>query len=86
MPTMDGLEATSQIRRLLPPERQPYIIAVTASALHEDRERCAQAGMDDSISKPININALAETLYRYHNAALGIPVGLAVKLSGMKGG
>jgi signal transduction histidine kinase len=70
MPIMDGLEASLQIRRTLPPERQPYIIAVTASALHEDRERCSQAGMDDYISKPIHIQTLAKTLRRYHYAAV----------------
>jgi CheY-like chemotaxis protein len=58
MPGMDGLEATRRVRRDLPPERQPRIIALTASAFPEDRARCMEAGMDDYISKPIDMDQL----------------------------
>ena len=62
MPEMDGLEATRQIRRDLPQNRQPRIIAMTASAFAEDRADCLKAGMDDFISKPMNLEKLAEAL------------------------
>ena len=66
MPEMDGLEATRHIRRL-PPEDlatdvQPRIIAMTANALREDRGICLAAGMDDYISKPIQVSDLVAAL------------------------
>ena len=51
MPDMDGLEATRRLRHRS--GHQPRVVAVTASALREDRERCVAAGMDDHLSKPI---------------------------------
>ncbi|MBL8151121.1 MAG: response regulator, partial [Blastocatellia bacterium] len=54
MPEMDGLEATRQIRQLLPKESQPKIVAVTAGATQGDRENCIAAGMDDYLSKPVD--------------------------------
>jgi CheY-like chemotaxis protein len=53
MPVMDGLEATRQIRTGVPRGRQPHIVALTASALVEDREACADAGMEAYLTKPI---------------------------------
>ncbi|MBV9406197.1 MAG: response regulator, partial [Acidobacteriaceae bacterium] len=52
MPVMDGYAATRYIRQLPGPISQVPIIALTASALKEDRERAEQAGMDDFVSKP----------------------------------
>lgn len=60
MPEMDGLETTRRIRES-EQERTP-IIAVTASAMSGDRERCLEAGMDDYLAKPIAIDALATML------------------------
>jgi two-component system sensor histidine kinase/response regulator len=53
MPDIDGLEATRRICEMLAPSERPYIIALTASAMKEDRDACMAAGMDDFLSKPI---------------------------------
>ena len=62
MPEMDGLTATREIRRLLPADRQPYVVAMTANALAGDRETALDAGMDAYLSKPVRRETLAETL------------------------
>ena len=62
MPEMDGLEASRQIRRRFPAERQPKIIALTANALEGDRELCIAAGMDDYISKPVKLHEIAAAI------------------------
>ncbi len=71
MPEMDGLEAARRIRRL---NRdgfgQPWIIAMTASAMQGDREMCLAAGMDDYVSKPIQIASLQAALERSAATAL----------------
>ena len=64
MPGLDGLEATRRIRAQLHLARQPYIIAMTANAMAGDREMCLNAGMDDYVSKPIQMRTLAEALVR----------------------
>lgn len=64
MPGLDGLEATRRIRRDLPSERQPWIIAVTASTIAGTREKCLAAGMNDYLSKPLHIDDLAGALER----------------------
>jgi signal transduction histidine kinase/CheY-like chemotaxis protein len=64
MPEMDGVEATRRIRREFPPERQPRIVAMTAAAFPEDRNRCLDAGMDDYVSKPIDMEELIAALRR----------------------
>jgi CheY-like chemotaxis protein len=66
MPEMDGLETTRLIRRDLPV--QPVIIALTANAMVGDREECAQAGMNDYISKPIRLEELMWLLEKYSAA------------------
>ncbi len=55
MPIMDGLEATKMIRLTPGPNHDTTIIAMTANAFTEDREKCIKAGMDDYISKPIDV-------------------------------
>jgi PAS domain S-box-containing protein len=63
MPEMDGLEATRQIRQLPGCATLP-IVAMTANAFSEDRERCRVAGMTDFMSKPIDPDVLFATLLR----------------------
>ena len=62
MPEMDGIEATCHIRQEIEGDRQPRIIAVTANAMEEDRDRYLAAGMDDYLSKPIRVQELVEAL------------------------
>ena len=64
MPQMDGLEATQIIRRQFAIDRLP-IIALTAHALEEERQRCLAAGMNDHIAKPIDPGVLIATLTRW---------------------
>ena len=63
MPEMDGLEATRMIRLCL--ELQPVIIAMTANVMQGDRQDCMQAGMDDYISKPVELNELVAMLEKW---------------------
>ncbi|MFZ9406445.1 MAG: response regulator [Burkholderiaceae bacterium] len=64
MPRMDGIDATRAIRALPSASdgRRPWIIAVTANAFDQDRERCLAAGMDDFVSKPFRQEALRDAL------------------------
>ena len=62
MPVMDGFEATRRLRAELAPASCPPILALTASVLDEDRERCRQAGMDAALAKPLQRAALADAL------------------------
>lgn len=64
MPQMDGLEATRIIMEKMQPIDRPCIIAMTAYALDGDKEACLKAGMDDYISKPIQIKELENVLQR----------------------
>jgi CheY-like chemotaxis protein len=63
MPEMDGLEATKMIRVCL--SKQPTIIAMTANVMHGDRVACMQAGMDDYISKPVQLGELVNMLEKW---------------------
>ncbi|MEO0942300.1 MAG: response regulator, partial [Cyanobacteria bacterium J06642_12] len=64
MPEMDGLEATRQIRDRVSTPKQPWIVAMTASAQAEFRERCIADGMNDFVSKPIQLDQLARAIGR----------------------
>ncbi|MFE4107736.1 response regulator [Almyronema epifaneia] len=64
MPKMDGFEATRAIRQQLSNQLQPRIIAMTASAMQGDREKCLNSGMDDYVSKPIRIKELVAALIK----------------------
>ncbi|PSU88901.1 hybrid sensor histidine kinase/response regulator [Photobacterium kishitanii] len=60
MPNMGGIEATQRIRRM--DIVQPYIIALTANVLEQEKQHCLDAGMDDYLSKPIDKKNLSRTL------------------------
>jgi len=62
MPNLDGLEATRAIRALPDHQGRPWIIAVTANALDQDRQQCLDAGMNDFLPKPFNQAALRSAL------------------------
>jgi signal transduction histidine kinase/DNA-binding response OmpR family regulator len=64
MPEMNGLEATRAIRERFALEKQPYIIAITASATQQDRNECLAAGMNDYVAKPFRVNELVGALER----------------------
>ncbi|VVB72846.1 Methyl sulfide methyltransferase-associated sensor [uncultured archaeon] len=67
MPEIDGLEATRRIRKDVLGVLNPRIpiIAMTASNMQGDREKCIMAGMDDFIAKPVQLGELAEVLSRW---------------------
>ena len=62
MPEMDGIETTRMSRARFPAHRQPVIVAMTANAMQGDREMCLEAGMNDYISKPIQVRELRRVL------------------------
>jgi signal transduction histidine kinase len=62
MPRMDGLEATRCIRQM---NKNVPIIAMTANAFSEDRQRCLEAGMDDFITKPVDPDILFDCLLKW---------------------
>ncbi|NNJ13317.1 response regulator [Chloroflexales bacterium ZM16-3] len=73
MPIMDGETATRRIRCLGVDIVQPYIIALTASALRGDRERYLEAGMNDYLSKPVQLEDLQRVLVPRTHAAAPAP-------------
>ena len=62
MPEMDGITATGIIRDQHNIDTRPYIVALTANAMASERERYLRSGMDDYLSKPIDVDALLATL------------------------
>jgi len=80
MPEMDGLEATRKIVNAKQPNERPKIIALTASALSGDKEKCIDAGMDDYITKPVRLEEVISSLKRWApvaTAAASMPKGEA---------
>ena len=73
MPVMDGFEATRRIRGN-PAFAALPIIAMTANAMSEDRERCLKAGMDDFITKPVDPQQLFATLQKWTKNVQGRPL------------
>ena len=67
MPIMDGLEATQRIRQFEAGGRRTPIVALTANAMMGTLERCLEAGMDDYLTKPLDISRLQDVLDRFMN-------------------
>ncbi len=65
MPVMDGYQATRAIRALPLPAGQVPIVAVTANAREEDRERCLESGMNAFVAKPVDLATLKKQLARH---------------------
>jgi PAS domain S-box-containing protein len=72
MPILDGYEATGEIRRLEGVSTRTPIIAVTASAMKTDQQRCLAAGMDDYLPKPLTLKALAAVMARWAPDAIDL--------------
>jgi PAS domain S-box-containing protein len=82
MPVMDGFEATGEIRRRQGSSARTPIIAMTAGAMAEDRERCLAAGMDDFVAKPVSVAAVGQALARWVRDE---PTATAVPVQGAQG-
>jgi PAS domain S-box-containing protein len=67
MPQMDGFAATEQLRSREGAGKHTYVVAVTASAMVDDRTRCLDAGMDDYLTKPFDLEQLASTIDRWRH-------------------
>lgn len=72
MPELDGVEATLMIRTELPPDRQPYIIAITANAFDDQRRIYLESGMNDYLSKPVRTDKLLAAIERVPPTVLSI--------------
>jgi two-component system sensor histidine kinase/response regulator len=70
IPVLDGYRATAEIRRLEGLSRRTPVIAVTASDSDLDQQRCLAAGMDDYLTKPLSLQALAHVLARWAPSGL----------------
>jgi len=70
MPVMDGYEAVTRIRETEKAEGRAHtvIVAMTASALPEEKARCISCGMDDFLAKPVKLAALAQLIERWATA------------------
>jgi HPt (histidine-containing phosphotransfer) domain-containing protein len=82
MPTLDGYSATAEIRRREEERnrKHTWIIAVTANALPEDRDKCLAAGMDDYLAKPFKARALVCALEKCVKGLESLPPATDLRL------
>lgn len=82
MPVLDGYEATKMIRKdPIDAVRNILVIAMTASAIQGDREKCLDAGMNDYLAKPVRSEILKKKLDAYLNPVVGSALPLVVRLA-----
>jgi CheY-like chemotaxis protein len=83
MPLMDGITATRRIRALDGPWSAIPVVALTASAMHGDREHCLAAGMTDYVTKPVSVEALYGAIARCcaYSSVTGVQPSPGSKLS-----
>jgi PAS domain S-box-containing protein len=81
MPVMNGYEAVAEIRKQAGPNQRAAIVAMTADAMEECRERCLAAGMDDFITKPVQPSDFLHALERWlpDRAKAGLAPGVAAE-------
>jgi signal transduction histidine kinase/predicted ATPase/serine/threonine protein kinase len=78
MPVLDGYEATKLLRRdALESVRGVLVIAMTASAIQGDREKCLESGMNDYLAKPVRVGILKKKLEQYLHQVCPLPVNSA---------
>ncbi|MCT7962152.1 PAS domain S-box protein [Laspinema sp. D1] len=77
MPVLDGYKTTKALRDREGSSRHTPIIAMTANAMKGDREKCLDAGMDDYLSKPVDIDELAALLRHWGETISGVPQTLS---------
>ncbi|MEG4531332.1 response regulator [Microcoleus sp. D2_18a_D3] len=65
MPVLDGYKAAQKLREIEGSDRHTFVMALTAHAMPGEREKCLAAGMDDYLSKPVDLDALAAALKKY---------------------
>jgi len=71
MPKMDGYMATAEIRKLSSPIKDVTIVALTANAMREDRNKCLDAGMDDYLPKPLRYDTITAVLDKWLKSGSG---------------